>query len=57
MCCDDDEVEDKELGSVGGGSEDRRRNSKRFLRISSREATLEGLERDGFEGFMGLHCP
>lgn len=63
MCCDDDEVEDAELGSVGGGTEDLRRNSERFLRISSREATLEGLERDGFkgferfDGFVGLRCP
>lgn len=36
---------------VGGGTEDRERNSERFLRISSREATFEGLEKDGFEGF------
>lgn len=37
MCCED-----------GGGGEtaERRRNSERFLRISSREATLEG----GFSG-------
>ncbi len=59
MCCDD-EVEDAELGSVGGGTEDGRRNSERFLRISSKEGTLEGLERDGFkgfEGFVGLRGP
>lgn len=36
---------------VGGGTADRERNSERFLRISSREATFEGLEKDGFEGF------
>ena len=57
MCCDDVEVEDAGLGSVGGGTVDRRRNSERFLRISSREATFEGLERDGLKGFVGLRCP
>ncbi len=38
----------------GGGTEDRMRNSERFLRISSREAALEGLEKDGFKGVKGL---
>lgn len=37
------------LDSVGCGAADLRRNSERFLRISSREVTLEGLgvEREG----------
>lgn len=58
MCCDDEgeagEVEGAELGTVGGGTEARRRNSERFLRISSMEAALEGLEKDGFTGFEGF---
>ena len=38
----------------GGGTEDRVRNSERFLRISSRESALEGLEKDWFKGVKGL---
>ena len=40
---------------MGGGTADLRRNSERFLRISSREVTLEGLEveREGL-GKMGV---
>lgn len=39
---------------MGVGTEDRRRNSESFLRISLREATWEGLEKDGLKGFDGL---
>ena len=47
-----------ELGwMVEGGTEDRVWNSDRFLRISSREAALEGLEKMSLKGlkvWMGL---
>lgn len=39
---------------VEGGTEDRVWNSDRFLQISSREAALEGLEKDELKGFEGL---
>lgn len=61
MCWDEDSedgvVACAELGLERGGTEYRSRNSERFLRISSREATLEGLEKDeskGLEGFAGI---
>jgi hypothetical protein len=57
MCFGDkgDKVEDGELGSVEGGTKDRRRNSKRFLWFSLWESTLEGLEREmGSKVLTGL---